>query len=240
MRVLFAGPTLFGENVDLTGIVLRPPARQGDIHAAVEEGATSIGLVDGVFGFVASVWHKEILFALSEGVAVLGAASLGALRAAECHSFGMRPVGAIAAEYISGARRDDGDVCLAHAPAELDFMPLSEPLVDVEATLAAMVAHGAATGAEAAALLAAARRLYFGDRDVERLCGEAGLPGLAASYRRHRVAKKTLDARALISELRLCPNQRSQQMEWDFVASDPWRYYLSRLVEEGRSDEHGD
>lgn len=234
MRVLFAGPSLFGADADLTGLTLQPPARQGDLHAAVRSGATAIGLVDGVFGFVASVWHKEILFALSEGVAVLGAASLGALRAAECHSFGMRPVGTIAAEYIAGTRRDDGDVCLVHGPAELGFMPLSEPLADVEATLLAMIAAGVATEAERAALLAAARRLYFGDRDIDQLCGEAGCAHLAASYRRHRVAAKTRDALALVEELRQCADQRGPRPDWDFVASDPWRYYLGRLALEGR------
>ena len=44
---------------------------------AVIEGATVIGLIDGFFENVASVWHKEILFALSEGVQVFGAASMG-------------------------------------------------------------------------------------------------------------------------------------------------------------------
>ena len=52
----------------------------------------------------------------------------------------MEPVGPIALSYSTGARIEDGDVCLAHAPAEMDFMPLSEPLVDAEATIAAMAA----------------------------------------------------------------------------------------------------
>lgn len=232
MKVLFAGPSLFGAHCDCAGLTVRPPARQGDIHRVVKEGATAVGLVDGVFGFVASVWHKEILFALSEGVAVLGAASLGALRAAECHPFGMQPVGAIAAQYVAGSRRDDGDVCLVHGPAELDFMPLSEPLVDVEATLAAMLTAGAATDAEVAALLAAARRLYFGDRDIERLCGEAGHPALAAPYRQHRVASKTRDALMLVEQLQQCSDRRGPRPGWAFVASAPWRYYLARLADE--------
>lgn len=232
MKVLFAGPSLFGATYDATGLTVRPPARQGDIHDAARAGATAIGLVDGVFGFVASVWHKEILFALSEGVAVLGAASLGALRAAECQPFGMQPVGAIAAAYLAGTRRDDGDVCLVHGPAELDFMPLSEPLVDVEATLAAMLAAGVATDAEAAALLRAAQRLYFGDREIDRLCDEAGHPGLAAAYRRHRVGAKTRDALELVDLLRQCSEQRGPRPDWQFVASDPWRYYLGQLARE--------
>ena len=127
MKILFAGPSLFGQDFDRSGIDLRPPARQGDIHRAVLDGAEAIGLIDGVFGFVPSVWHKEILFALQQGVRVLGGGSLGALRAAECARFGMEAVGAIANAYASGVRYEDADVCLSHAPAEMDFMPLSEP-----------------------------------------------------------------------------------------------------------------
>ena len=44
-----------------------------------EAGYRRIGIIDGHFGNVPSVWHKEILFALSKGVEVSGAASMGAL-----------------------------------------------------------------------------------------------------------------------------------------------------------------
>lgn len=232
MKVLFAGPSLFGQAPDLTGIALRPPARQGDIHRAVREGATAIGLVDGVFGFVPSVWHKEILFALSEGVRVLGGASLGALRAAECHSFGMEPVGAIAHAYASGVRYEDADVCLAHAPAELDFMPLSEPLVDVEASVATLLERNLITGEQAWGWLEAARDIYFADRTVEAMLERAGLPAeLGDAYRTNRVGVKAHDALELVERLRSLTAARCPAPEaWTFRASDPWRAYLATLA----------
>lgn len=228
MKVLFAGPSLSGVDYDRQGLDIRPPARQGDLHRAVLDGASAIGLVDGVFGFVPSVWHKEILFALQTGVQVLGAASLGALRAAECAPFGMEPVGAIALAYLDGERIEDGDVCLAHAPEEMDFMPLSEPLVDVEATVAAMVATRAAKPAEADALLTAARAIHFADRTPDAIAQRAGLPALAARYRRHRTSAKTADALLLVERLRSLPDRRCRApADWDFVPSDPWRRYLA-------------
>lgn len=228
MKILFAGPSLYGADYNRTGLDVRPPARQGDLHRAVLDGATAIGLVDGVFGFVPSVWHKEILFALKAGAHVLGAASLGALRAAECADFGMEPVGAIALSYLDGERIEDGDVCLAHAPEEMAFMPLSEPLVDAEATIAAMVAAGAATADEAAALLIAARSLYFGDRTPDVIAERAGLPQLAAQYRTHRVSLKTADALLLVERLRALPDTLTRPpADWHFVSSDPWRRYLA-------------
>src|SRR5262249_29172169 len=88
--VLFAGPSIFGFDLRSTqDFSICPPAVCGDILKAVRGGARTIGLVDGLFGSERSVWHKEILVALSDGVRVLGASSMGALRAVECDQFGM-------------------------------------------------------------------------------------------------------------------------------------------------------
>lgn len=237
MKVLFAGPSLGGQSYDRTGLDVRPPARQGELHRAVLDGADAIGLIDGVFGFVPSVWHKEILFALQEGVRVLGAASLGALRASECAPYGMEAVGPIALAYLNGDRVEDADVCLAHAPAELDFMPLSEPLVDAEATIAAMRTAGAATAAEAADLLASAQAIYFADRTVEAIVAGAGLStAFADYYRRLRVGTKTADALLLVERLKALPDERRPAPDWAFVESDPWRYYLKRTAETAASN----
>lgn len=227
MKVLFAGPSLWGVSYDRTGLDVRPPARQGDIHRAVVEGAEAIGLIDGVFGFVPSVWHKEILFALKSGVRVMGAASLGALRAAECAPFGMEVIGAIATSYFDGSRIEDADVCLVHAPGELDFMPLTEPLVDVEATVEAMRQAKLVRAGEAEALLAAARSIYFADRTIEALTLTAGLPELASRYREARVGAKSADALLLVEHLRAAPSEKMPAPSWELVSSDPWRHYLA-------------
>ncbi|ODT15335.1 MAG: hypothetical protein ABS35_31735 [Kaistia sp. SCN 65-12] len=227
MKVLFAGPSLSGQDYDRSGLEVRPPARKGDLYRAVLDGADAIGLIDGVFGFVPSVWHKEILFALKQGIPVLGAASIGALRAAECAPYGMVPVGPIAQSYASGARSEDADVCLAHAPAELDFMPLSEPLVDAEATIAAMDV----TPTEALALRLAANAIYFADRTVDAIVAAAGLdPSFADRYRAARVRAKTADALLLVEQLRALPAGRQPVPDWVFVESEPWRLYLGELA----------
>jgi hypothetical protein len=80
MKVVFAGPSLFGCEIKAPDVEFRPPAAQGDILQAVHDGASVIGTVDGCFESVASVWHKEILYALSRGVRCLGAASMGLAR----------------------------------------------------------------------------------------------------------------------------------------------------------------
>lgn len=202
MKVLFAGPSLYGLAADLSGISLRGPAAHGDVARAVLEGATAIGLVDGNFEAVAAVWHKEILFALASGVAVLGASSMGALRAAECAGFGMVPVGTIATAFLSGALDDDAAVALQHGPKELGYPPFTEPLVNVRPTLRKLQELGLISDAERGELWLEACRLHFKDRTVDAIFAGAGSPPKALAYEEHRVNRKAEDALLLVAELR--------------------------------------
>lgn len=132
--VLFAGPSIAGLALP-PNIALRPPAVCGDLAALKSDAPVAVGLVDGHFGLAPTVWHKEILELLACGVRVLGAASIGALRAAELADEGMEGVGAIYEAYRSGAIERDDAVMLLQAPAEYDYVPLSLALVDAECTL---------------------------------------------------------------------------------------------------------
>src|ERR1700745_3074106 len=94
--IVFIGPTLAPEEVAAAGdFISLPPVSQGDVYRAARSRPRAIGIIDGYFSGAPSVWHKEILWALSRGIAVFGSASMGALRAAELHPFGMRGVGRI-------------------------------------------------------------------------------------------------------------------------------------------------
>src|SRR3954453_22610245 len=104
--VVFLGPTLPRAQAAslLPGGRVLPPARQGDVFRAVRaHRPRCIGLVDGAFLDVPAVWHREILWAMERGVRVMGGASMGALRAAELHAFGMQGVGQVFAAYRDGA-----------------------------------------------------------------------------------------------------------------------------------------
>lgn len=135
--VMFAGPSIAGLRVP-PGLELRPPAICGDLAALAATPPAIVGLVDGSFGVAPSVWHKEILELLASGVQVIGAASIGALRAAELADWGMEGVGAIYEAYRSGAIERDDAVMVLQAPEEYGFVPLTVPLVDAEAVLYAM------------------------------------------------------------------------------------------------------
>lgn len=211
MKIVFAGPSLYGyvrdgRIVSAPSLACRGPARQGDIDRAVAEGASAIGLIDGLFEDVAAPWHKEILRALSQGVAIYGAASMGALRAAECAAFGMVGIGEIYERYASGELVDDDAVAQLHAPAELDYQPLTEALVDIEATLAAAYGARAIEAGEREELTRIARRLNFKERTIDRIVSESAIAaGRRAAITVFLKCKgsyvKTSDALALVERL---------------------------------------
>jgi hypothetical protein len=197
--VVFAGPSIFGlDDTASEGLDMRPPAGRGAILAAVADGASAIGLIDGVYESEPAVWHKEILHALSIGIPVLGAASMGALRAAECAAFGMVGIGGIFADYRDGIRTADADVAVMQAPAELGYQPLTVALVDAEAALAALLAQGAIDRLAHRRLLARACQLHFKQRTWPAICDDRDVAVLAEA----QPSRKGDDARALLDRLR--------------------------------------
>ena len=56
MKIVFAGPSLFGAEIDRNGLVFRGPARQGDIARAALQGANAIGLIP-IFDVVGLLNH---------------------------------------------------------------------------------------------------------------------------------------------------------------------------------------
>ncbi|RAS04370.1 TfuA-like protein [Ensifer adhaerens] len=234
MKIIFAGPTLYGASLSLPADVqLRPPAKQGDFYKAVREGATVIGLVDGVYEHVPAIWHKEILFGLSEGVRVFGAASMGALRAAECAAFGMVGIGEIYEGYASGSLENDSDVAQSHAPAEMGFLPLSEPVVNVRATLDQIQSLGLVTQTERDLLDAASDAIFFKDRTYKKLAGtairhEERSSAVANLLRDNSVNLKLRDAMLLVDAVIDAPDRRTNpDFDWEFAATTFWHSIIS-------------
>ena len=171
--VVFLGPSL--DRAAARAILeadYRPPAARGDLTRAVGDGAGVIGLIDGVFFQESSVGHREILAALRAGVRVVGASSMGALRAAELHTLGMEGVGEVFRMYRDGVLVSDDEVALAFDPES--GTALSEPLVNIRATLDRAEVEGVIDRAAGEALLAAAKALYYPDRTWPRLVRDAG------------------------------------------------------------------
>lgn len=213
--VVFVGPTLplddaraalGAEHATYLG-----PAAQGSVLRALEAGPAAIAIIDGAFAQEPAVWHKELLWALSEGVHVLGASSMGALRAAELAPFGMVGVGAIFEGFRAGTYEDDDEVTIAHAGADAGYRPLSDAMVDLRATFARALSAGVIDAPVAAALVARAKALHYTERTYAAVLAavEAAAPDAAGALARlrawlpaHKVSQKRDDALALLSLLR--------------------------------------
>lgn len=172
-RLLFAGPSIAGLEIP-AGLEVRPPAVAGAFAALLDHPPAAVGLIDGCFEEAPSVWHKEMLDLSARGTVVFGAASLGALRAAELGLRGIRGIGMVYRLYSEGLVQRDDAVMVTHAPAGLGHRALTVALIDVEAALLLTLMPAA----ERRALQRIARTMSFRERSwralLERYAERAG------------------------------------------------------------------
>jgi hypothetical protein len=169
--VVFLGPTLqVSEAEQLVAAEFRAPAAMGDITRAVVDGFETIVLVDGVFESGPSVWHKEILWALSRDIAVIGVSSMGALRAAELCDFGMLGHGSVFADFISGRLQDDDEVAVLHGPEETGWVSLTDAMVDVRGYANAALEQAVLSSVQASEVVTHAKAMHFKQRRFLSSC----------------------------------------------------------------------
>jgi hypothetical protein len=223
-RLIFAGPSFANSQlVSNPDITIHPPCKQGDVYLASRNTPAVIAIVDGYFEGAPSVWHKEILWALSQGIHVVGAASMGALRAAETDSYGMRGIGVVYESYRDGLIEDDDEVALLHGPPGMNYVSLSLAMVNVRATLSRAVDCGRISEPAAQHILLTAKRLFYKDRNWEtlldrcdaKLVGETSTVELRDWLSDNEVDQKRLDAEALYKLV--SANDFSIQFKPDFT-----------------------
>jgi len=227
---LFAGPTLY--RVPTPPNVARyGPVAMGSVFRAVEAGYSRIGIVDGHFGNIPAVWHKEILYALSEGVEVIGAASMGALRAAELCAFGMVGIGRIFRLFRSGRWTDDDEVAVIHAEEELSFCPVSDAMANIRFTLRRLRRIGQIDADTETDIVDRMKACHFSLRTRDELgrqsanaLGEHGAQRLLRAYEREYVDVKKRDALALLGYLEQPSQPSARQRAWVFPDTGPWQW----------------
>lgn len=204
--VVFAGPTIGAADVrQVLDADMLPPVAQGDVYRVARHGPPAIGIIDGYFDGVPSVWHKEILWAIEQGIPVFGSASMGALRAAELGAFGMIGCGRIFEAYRDGEIADDDEVAVLHGPAEVGFVVLSDPMVSVRATVERAESAGILTDDAARRVTSVAKSLHYRDRTwdeiLARIRGEAGMSDFLAWLPGGKVDAKRDDALAMLVQM---------------------------------------
>lgn len=259
---IFCGPTL--PEADAARLAreaglharVHGPVAQGDVLAAVRHGTDAILIIDGVYERTPAVWHKEILHALDEGLPVVGCSSMGALRAAECAEYGMSGVGEVYRQVSTGEIVADADVAVAHLGPDDDYRATSVALVDLRATVDALLARGELTTPTAEAVVAAARTLFFPERRLptiaaraasdaaartreaagtgadadRRIAGrtETAAQELLARLRDGFVSVKRADAETAIAALPELVHAWEPARDWTFQHSQAWRQASAR------------
>ncbi|QUS55058.1 TfuA-like protein [Pseudovibrio brasiliensis] len=247
--VVFLGPSLsLSEAKAVLPATFLPPASQGDVYRAVKGGARLIGIIDGFFEQVPAVWHKEILWAMSQGVHVYGASSMGALRAAELASFGMVGVGKVFQAYHKGQLEDDDEVAIAHGPAELGYPKLSVAMVNIRATLERAEEERVISKEFRALFEEAARSCHFPRRGYEHVLsvleGQAAgdeIARLRSWLPEGKVDIKREDALELLKGLSAHQAQAipPKEVSFSFAHTDTWEK-LIRQVEASEGSEEID
>jgi hypothetical protein len=210
--IVFLGPSLNISEAKaiLPDALFLPPIACGDLIQALELKPKKIVIIDGYFESCASVWHKEILYAITCGVLVYGASSMGALRAAELSQFGMVGIGRIYEQYQSGELIDDDEVILTHSIGQDGFAGFTVPMVNIRATITQAVISGVLENDSAQPLLQQAKAMYYQERTLEALEKECkNLKGAGFLFEWWRgggyVDQKKIDAIAVLEAVKLAP-----------------------------------
>ena len=207
---LFAGPSTRGISSQLLlrdGTEMRPPVRRGDVDRLLERAAAPgvLVLCDGIIQSKPAVSHAEICRALDRGWQVWGVSSIGAIRAFELRSEGMRGFGYVYEQFSRFDDFTDDEMCLLHLPVA-PYVPLTEALVDIRHALEQQGSELGIPERSQGVLIARMREMWFGYRTPERLraamLDDAGIDSRAAEQliawlENHRA--KAMDLRDLMS-----------------------------------------
>jgi len=203
--VVTAGPTISPAEIgrEIPGAEVCAPIAFGDAFGYGLTAGDRLLILDGLFLQRPSVRHKELLGLLDDGVIVAGASSMGALRAAELHTFGMLGYGEIFAGYRDGRLEADDEVAMVHGSPQDGYPVFVDALVNIRATLAHAESIGLLSESDSVAMVAAARELPFTARHWTTLLSEADLPReLASSLRNLRQDVKHRDAVQALRQIR--------------------------------------
>ena len=195
--LVFTGPSLPPEEARLIfpNAYYHEPIQCGDVIKAMRAGMRNIAIIDGYFEQRGAVWHKEIIFALSRGVQVFGSSSMGALRAAELHPFGMIGFGKVFEDYRDNIIIDDDEVALVHAAR---FDSHITPMVNIRATLTRALGEKEISQEIYNELLSQLKATPYYNRSIFNASQD---PQINQYFQDHYVDQKGQDARDLLQAL---------------------------------------
>ena len=181
-------------------VIYKRPIKRGDLCHDMKENPDIIGIIDGVFHQNSSVGHKEILNVINNGVTVVGASSMGALRASELDSLGMKGIGYVYEQYATGKVTSDDDVAVMLDSETLEA--LSEPLINMDYVFTNAVSKSIITQDQKDELIKIAKATFYPKRNYSQTLSSSNLDDKTKSnlinFIRISVDIKKEDAKELI------------------------------------------
>jgi hypothetical protein len=172
--IIFLGPSLSHEKArKILEADYRPPARKGDflrLAAGLAGGSNAniVGLVDGLFLQDYPPTPIEVYqLAVKKNMLLVGAASLGALRAVELEKFGMVGIGKIFELYKKGKIDADDEVAVTFVPGEQILQ--SEAMIDIRFNLFIAQRRGIINEVTKKAIIIVGKSTYFPHRNYDHI-----------------------------------------------------------------------
>ncbi|HEX5673108.1 MAG TPA: TfuA-like protein [Nitrososphaeraceae archaeon] len=169
--IVYLGPTLRREEaVKILDADYRDPAKKGDFLMLSQDSDEKkyVGFIDGVFLHdypppPIEVYH----LATRKNIELIGASSLGALRAVELEKFGMKGIGKIFQLFKNGVINADDEVAVTFVRGTNILQ--SEAMIDIRFNLFLAYKKGIITNETKKGFAKIAKSVYFPFRNYEDL-----------------------------------------------------------------------
>ena len=141
----------------------------------------------------------------SNAAKIYGSSSMGALRASELDRYGMIGIGKIYHWYRDGTLNSDDEVALSFDSEE--FIPISEPLVNIRETIKKATDENIISQEESEIIFKSAKSLYFPERRWDKIIENSektmqkSLSNFSAFVKNDRVDVKKEDAILLLKRI---------------------------------------
>ena len=167
--IIYLGPTLSREKaIKILDADYRDPAKKGDFLMLSQDSDEKkyVGFIDGVFlhdypPSPIEVYH----LATRKNIELIGASSLGALRAVELEKFGMKGIGKIFQLYKNGIINADDEVAVTFVRGSNILQ--SEAMIDIRFNLFLAYKRGIITNETKKRIAKIAKNIYFPFRNYE-------------------------------------------------------------------------
>ena len=214
--IVFIGPSLAIEKArKIFKADYRPPAKKGDflrlLACVNDDDSTIVGLVDGLFLQDYPPSPIEVFqLLIKKNTLVLGASSLGALRAVELEKYGMIGVGKIFELYKKDIIAADDEVAVTFTEETQHIQ--SEAMIDIRYNLFIALRKGVIDENAKRAAVKVAKSMYFPDRNYEDIIDETkrrhpSLSNYLESFRsyiiKNRQSLKEHDAIKLVNYVKM-------------------------------------